>query len=149
MCEKIVIPPFHFDHLPNPKSPHCSQDSESAKYLLIFGGSKAPTDLFVSKKPKIMKYSVWVRLETWTLEYQKSVFFKNLGLFGTWYEKMCPSFLWTTNSYFLCGQASMLDLDIYIKVSFESKKCEKWIIHLHPFVKWLRNICFNLNCTYI
>ena len=38
MCE-LVIPLFHFDHLPTqvPKSPHCSQDKESAK-ILAFGG---------------------------------------------------------------------------------------------------------------
>ena len=58
----------------------------------------APTDLFVSKKPKIWKFSIRVNFETWTLKYQKSIFFKIFGLFGTCYEKMCPPFLWKTSS---------------------------------------------------
>ena len=38
MCDRIVTPPFHFDHLPTqvPKSPHCSQNSESSKILANF-----------------------------------------------------------------------------------------------------------------
>jgi len=60
MCEKIVTPPFHFDHLTTQvaKSPHCSQDSESAKILAHFWGRYAPTPLFVSKKPKKLKFSI-------------------------------------------------------------------------------------------
>ena len=40
MCDKIVTPPFQLDHLPTqmPKSPHFSQDSESAKILAHFLG---------------------------------------------------------------------------------------------------------------
>ena len=35
MCDKIVTPPFHFDHLPTqvPKSAHCAPDSESEKNI--------------------------------------------------------------------------------------------------------------------
>ena len=50
------------------------------------------------KKPKILKFSIQFHFETWTLKYQKSIFFKTVGLFGTWYEKMCPSYFWKTNS---------------------------------------------------
>ena len=72
-----------------------------------------------------------------------------MGLFWTWYEKVCPSFLWNTNSYFICGQASMLNLDMEIKVSFKSQNVKKWILLLRPFLLWLKTKCFNLNCTHI
>ena len=70
MCEKICIPPVHFDHLPTqvPTFPHCSQDLESAKNTCTFFGGLAPMDLFVSKKPRDWKFSVPVCSETWTLE---------------------------------------------------------------------------------
>ena len=50
----------------------------------------APTELFVSKKSKIWKFSIQVNFETWTLKYKKSIFFTTFGLFRTWYEQMCP-----------------------------------------------------------
>ena len=46
MCEQILNPLFHFDHLPTqvPKSLHCLQDSESARILANFVGGYSPTD---------------------------------------------------------------------------------------------------------
>ena len=61
MCEKIYTPPFHFDHLPTqvPKSPYWLQGLESAIIFEHFWGGLAPTDPFVSKKPK--KRSFWFK----------------------------------------------------------------------------------------
>ena len=60
MCEKNITPPFHFDHLPTqvPKSLYRLKDSESAIIFAHFLGGLAPTDPFVSKKPKNMKFLV-------------------------------------------------------------------------------------------
>ena len=93
-CEQIIAPPFHFYHLPTqvPKSSYCLKDSESAIILAPLFWGLAHTDRFVSKKPNIWKFSIRVQFETWTLKYQKSIFLKTFGLFGTWYEKMCPFF---------------------------------------------------------
>ena len=97
---KYYTPPFQFDHLPTQvsKSPYRLKVSESAIVFAHLFRGLAPTDLFVSKKPKIWKFSIWVSFETWTLKGQKSISFETFGLFGTCYEKMCPSFLWKTSS---------------------------------------------------
>ena len=83
-CENIITPPFQFDHLPTQvsKSPYRLKVSESAIIFANLFGGLAPTDLFVSKKPKILKFYIWVKFETWTLKYQKSVFFKLLVFLG-------------------------------------------------------------------
>ena len=64
MCEKIITPPFHFDHLPTqvPKSPYWLQGLESAIIFAYFILGLAPTEPFVSKKPKKLKFHV--RFET-------------------------------------------------------------------------------------
>ena len=99
-CENIITPPFQFDHLPTEvsKSLYRLKVSESAIIFAHLLRGLAPTDLFVSKKPKIWKFSIRVNFDTLTLKYQKSIFLKTFGLFGTCYEKMCPSFLWKTSS---------------------------------------------------
>ena len=79
------------------KIPYRLKVSESAIIFVHLYRGLAPTDLFVLKKPKIWMFSIWVHFETWTLKYQKSIFFKTFGLFGTCYEKMCPSFLWKSS----------------------------------------------------
>ena len=69
MCEKIVTPPFHLQTMV-PKSLYCLQDSENANVSAhSLGGVWAPTDWFVSKKPKKMD----IRLETKALEYFKKI----------------------------------------------------------------------------
>ena len=133
MCEQIVTPPFHFDHLPTqvPKSPHHSKDSESAKILAHFWGVTLPRTCLSQKNPKnwIFLFESVLKLELWNIKSKK----KKKLYFGTWHEQMFPSFLWTSNSYFICGQASMLNLEIKIKVSFESQNVKTWILPLHPF----------------
>jgi hypothetical protein len=54
--------------------------------------------------------SVW-KLKLWNI---KSQFSFKLLFFWILYKQMCPSFLWTTNSYLICEQAAMLNLDIQI-----------------------------------
>ena len=65
------------------------------------------TDLFVSKNPNNWTFSLWVHFEAGTLEYQKEICFQTFGLFGTRYEKICPSFLSATHLwasfYAKCG----------------------------------------------
>ena len=58
MCEKIVTPPFHFDHLPTqvPKSPYWLQGFESAIIFEHFFLGLAPTELFVSKKAQKIQF---------------------------------------------------------------------------------------------
>ena len=54
------------------KCPYRWKVSESAIIFAHLFWGFAPTDLCVSKKPKIWKFSIWVHFETWTLKYQKS-----------------------------------------------------------------------------
>ena len=74
---KIVTPPFHFDHLPTqvPTSPYWLQDSESAKKIAHFFWGLAPTEPFVSKKPKkiVGKLKIKISFESQTLK--KKCFF--------------------------------------------------------------------------
>ena len=97
----------------------------------FFGGLGSHRPIMSQKSTTIGSFTVRVRFEIWALEYQKSIFFSTFGLFGTWYEKLCMSFLWKTNSYFICGQASMLNLDMKINFLFKSK-CAK-IDSFHQF----------------
>ena len=57
---------FQFDHLPTKvsKSPYRLKVSESEIIFAHLFGGLAPTDLFVSKKPKIWKFSIQVNFET-------------------------------------------------------------------------------------
>ena len=58
MCDKTVTPPFHFDHLPAqvPKSPHRSQDSESAQILAHILGGQVPQTYLSQKSHKIESF---------------------------------------------------------------------------------------------
>ena len=62
--KKIVTPQFLFNHLPTwvPKSPHCSQNSESAKIFAHFFGGLAPTHLSDTCLKKAPKLKVFFRL---------------------------------------------------------------------------------------
>ena len=87
MCENIVTPPSHFDHLPTQvqKSPYWLQGSESLFFICL-----APTELFVWKNTFF--YPFW----KFTLKYN-IICFHTFGLFGTLHYKIGPSFLWATN----------------------------------------------------
>ena len=65
-CENIITPPFQFEHLPAQvsKSLYGLKVSESAIIFAHLFGGLAPTDLFVSKKPKILKFFIRVNFET-------------------------------------------------------------------------------------
>jgi hypothetical protein len=75
MCEQIVTPPFHFDHLPTqvPKSPHHSKDSESAKILAHFWGVRLPRTCLSQKNPKnlIFLFESVLKLELWNIKSKK------------------------------------------------------------------------------
>ena len=136
MCDKIVTPSFHFDHLPTqmPKSAHCAPDSESEKkYLHIFVAVRLP-QTWLSKKQKQLKVfcSSWF----WKLNFgiSKVHFLVRFWSFRDMIWKDVSFFLLTTNLNFICGQASMLNLDIKINVSFKSQNVNKWILPLHEFL---------------
>ena len=90
MCDKIVTPPFHFDHLPNLNR---SQDSESFKNTCTFWGGLNPTDLFFSKNSKKNIFVVVrVRFETWALENQKKIIFLTFVFLGHHKKRRILSF---------------------------------------------------------
>ena len=59
---------------------------------------------------------------------------------------MCHSFLWKTNSTIISGQASVLNLDIKIKVSFKSQNLEKVFLLLRPFSNDVKQK-FSIECV--
>ena len=116
--EKCVTKLSHH-HLPTqvPKSPHCSQDSESAKILAHFlGGVKLPQTCSSQKSPKIGSFLLKsvVKLELQNIKSQLS--FNLLVFLG----------------HDMKRQHSMLNFAIMIKVEFESQNMNKWILPLHP-----------------
>ena len=105
------------------------------KYLHIFWGIRLPQNCWSQKSPKNGSFLFESVLILELCNIKSQFYIHLLVLFGHDMKKMCPSLLWTNNSYFICGQASMLNLDKKIKVSFESQnvKKKKWILPLHPF----------------
>ena len=99
----------------------------------FFGGLGYHRPVCLFKKNGSFLFESVLKLELWNIQSQLS--FKLFVFFWTWNENVCPSLFWTTNSYFICGQASMLNLDIKINVSFESQHEKNWIISLRPFFK--------------
>ena len=121
MCKKkIVTPPLHFDHLWTQvtKFLHCSQDSESAEILAIFWGVKLPRTC-LSWRAQQIEVFCWSLFWNLNFSISKVFIFSNFWSFWDMIKNMCPYFLWTNNSYFICGQASMLNFDIKTKVTFE------------------------------
>ena len=61
-----MMPPFNFDHLPTQvsKSLYRLKVAESAIIFAHLFWGLAHTDLFVSEKPKIFKFSIQVNFET-------------------------------------------------------------------------------------
>ena len=106
---KNITPPFYFDHLPTqlPKYLHYSQNSESAKIFYIFGwlGSHRPICLKRAKKVNFL-VKFW---SFWDLIWQYA------------------SFLSLDNQFQILHswQASKLNCDIKMKVSFKSQNVFK------------------------
>ena len=71
----------------------------------FFGGLGSRRPIFLQKKKKwrFLVKSV-LKLELWNMKSQFS--FKLLVFLGHDIKNMCPSFLWTINSYFILGKLS-------------------------------------------
>ena len=130
--KKTVTPPIHFNHLPTRSASFTG--FRICKNTCTFWGLWLSQTCLSQKSPTIGSFlfeSVLI-FKLWNIKSQ--FYFWLLVFIGTWYEKLCPSFLWITNSYFICGQFSMLNLDIQIKVHSSHKRWKKWIFPLHPFL---------------
>ena len=111
--EPIVAPPFHFDHLPTqvPKSPHCSQYSESARNTCtFFGNLRRSRDQFWSRlilrqktaenyRPRKLEYlcppNMGHSFPGWQM---KDIFHKHYT-----FITMCP-FYWARGCWSWCKQ---------------------------------------------
>ena len=99
---------------------------DSIKYFKFgkrFCKKQIPSVCLKKKKNRSYLFEFILKLEFWNIKSQFS--FQLLIFLGHDMTIMRLSFLWTTNSYFICGQTSMLNLDIQIKVSFKSQNVKK------------------------
>ena len=86
-CAKKVVPLFQFDHLPNSIAKifaFCTWFRTCNNMKTLVWGFGCNIAACFKKSP-----------ENWPFQNQKWFFlFKTFGIFETWYDQMCPLFLW-------------------------------------------------------